>query len=173
MKYKILKNYRLELSEKPRLHDSAYGTITGTTLNKLLGSMDAEMFNKEYVLVDCRFPYEYNGGHIKVFIWTFGILIFSTQSTFTPRKSWFLFSILKKRSNLQYLKRKSQSSIVSFRRNEVRQCNFLFFYSTFFRAKMLRSEDRKRNLYPRLHYKEMYLLDYGYHKFFLEENFRV
>ena len=28
--------------------------------------MTPEVFNEKYVLIDCRYPYEYKGGHIKV-----------------------------------------------------------------------------------------------------------
>ena len=45
---------------------TAYACIDSQTLADLVGSMDGDQFNKRYLLVDCRYPYEYEAGHILV-----------------------------------------------------------------------------------------------------------
>ncbi|KAK6023551.1 rhodanese-like protein, partial [Ostertagia ostertagi] len=43
----------------------AFRRIDARTLSRLMKSMSSQEFNEKYVLVDCRYPYEFNGGHIK------------------------------------------------------------------------------------------------------------
>ena len=52
---------------------TAYACIDSQTLADLLGSMDEDQFNKRYVLIDCRYPYEYEAGHISVIYSFFAI----------------------------------------------------------------------------------------------------
>ena len=64
---------------------TAYACIDSQTLADLLASMDEDHFNKRYLRVDCRFPYEYEAGHISViysFFCHLQIINFSTQLIF-------------------------------------------------------------------------------------------
>ena len=63
---------------------TAYACIDSQTLADLVGSMDGDQFNKRYLLVDCRYPYEYEAGHILViyFLYHLQIINFRTQLTF-------------------------------------------------------------------------------------------
>ncbi|VDO79216.1 unnamed protein product, partial [Heligmosomoides polygyrus] len=59
-----LQNYHLETVTT---NDSqAFRRIDARTLCHLMKSMSSQEFAQKYVLVDCRYPYEFNGGHIKV-----------------------------------------------------------------------------------------------------------
>ena len=40
--------------------------MTGSTLVSLMSTLGTETFASRYVLVDCRYPFEYAGGHITV-----------------------------------------------------------------------------------------------------------
>lgn len=44
---------------------SAYGSISAQTVCELLSSLTSEQFCRKFFLVDCRYPFEYRGGHIK------------------------------------------------------------------------------------------------------------
>uniref|UniRef100_A0A0K0DCI7 Rhodanese domain-containing protein n=1 Tax=Angiostrongylus cantonensis TaxID=6313 RepID=A0A0K0DCI7_ANGCA len=59
-----LQNYHLETVTT---NDSqAFRRIDANTLCRLMKSMSSHEFAEKYVLIDCRYPYEFNGGHIKV-----------------------------------------------------------------------------------------------------------
>lgn len=52
-------------------------------LAKLMLSMSAEEFSRKYTLIDCRYLYEYNGGHLRVSersLSLFGALIFELSN---------------------------------------------------------------------------------------------
>lgn len=46
--------------------EQSFSFISGASLALRLSTLSQEEFLAKYVLVDCRFPYEYAGGHIKV-----------------------------------------------------------------------------------------------------------
>lgn len=56
----------MRIVEKPQMSHTAYNCIDGQTLAILLNSMTREQFLKKFILIDCRYPFEYDGGHIKV-----------------------------------------------------------------------------------------------------------
>lgn len=50
----------------PCPNSSAFQFIACDVLAERLSKLTQEQFLAEYILVDCRYPYEYAGGHIKV-----------------------------------------------------------------------------------------------------------
>ncbi|KAH7670056.1 Protein CDC-25.1, partial [Aphelenchoides avenae] len=54
--------YSLETVERPQVESQAFRSIAPRTLARLLASED---FPAKYRLIDCRYPFEYKGGHIK------------------------------------------------------------------------------------------------------------
>ena len=57
----IMKQHEHRYQDHP-----GFACINSSTLANLLDSMDEDEFNKHYLIVDCRYPYEYDGGHILV-----------------------------------------------------------------------------------------------------------
>ncbi|KIH54617.1 rhodanese-like protein [Ancylostoma duodenale] len=123
----------------------AFRRIDARTLCQLMKSMSSEEFAKKYVLIDCRYPYEFNGGHIKG-----AINIYDTakcEEVFFP-------------SNSQH-------------RDEIHR-RIPIFYCEYSQkrgpsmAQMLRSVDRQRNVdaYPKVDFPEIYVVDKGYRNFF-------
>ncbi|XP_069756362.1 cell division cycle 25 homolog d isoform X1 [Narcine bancroftii] len=112
-----------------------------TVAELLVGNFDHLV--DEYVVVDCRFPYEYKGGHIK------GALNLYTEeqltTTFFP----------------------NQLSADLARKHTV-----IIFHCEFSTergprvCRSLRRMDRKVNVYPRLCFPELYILQNGYRHFF-------
>uniref|UniRef100_A0A914WT62 M-phase inducer phosphatase n=1 Tax=Plectus sambesii TaxID=2011161 RepID=A0A914WT62_9BILA len=151
-------NYHLPTVSNPQIPSAAFKSISGQTLASLISSMSSEEFNRKYFLVDCRFPYEYNGGHIRhaTNIYDVG----KVQSVFFPDED------------------------PNGGRRPERQSEFLYmrsripiFYCEFSQkrgptmAQAVRHHDRARNedRYPDLDYEEIYVLDRGYRKFFTED----
>ncbi|KAL8212226.1 UNVERIFIED_CONTAM: hypothetical protein K2H54_040895 [Gekko kuhli] len=100
---------------------------------------------EKFCIIDCRYPYEYHGGHIK------GALNIHRQDD--------LFE--------HFLKKPLLPSAPQKRLILVFHCEF----SSERGPKMcryLREEDRAMNEYPALHYPELYVLQGGYKDFFLE-----
>ncbi|KHN79996.1 M-phase inducer phosphatase cdc-25.1 [Toxocara canis] len=137
--------YSLETVSRPQIDSVAFKSIDGSVLASLLRSMNAEDFLKKYIVVDCRYPYEYNGGHVRGAINMFDPSL--VEQIFYP------------------------NSPEKF--NEI--CSRIpIFYCEFSQkrgptmAAALRQFDRKRNeaRYPEVDYKEIYLLDRGYKNFF-------
>lgn len=51
--------------KNPKWGDQPFASIAAETLNELFDK-HGEDFEKHYILVDCRYQYEYQGGHIRV-----------------------------------------------------------------------------------------------------------
>ncbi|XP_041065253.1 cell division cycle 25 homolog d [Carcharodon carcharias] len=118
--------------------------ISARTVAALLGG-EFEHVIDEYVIVDCRYPYEYNGGHIKgaLNLYTEEQLIntfFPSQALPYPRKHW---------------------RVIIF------HCEFSSERGPKF-CRNLRRMDRNANVYPRLCFPELYILKDGYKEFFQE-----
>ncbi|XP_060697795.1 cell division cycle 25 homolog d [Hemiscyllium ocellatum] len=99
----------------------------------------------EYVIVDCRYPYEYNGGHIK------GALnLYSEEQLISTFFSGRLSPCPRKR------------------------CRVIIFHCEFSSergpkfCRSLRRMDRNANVYPNLCFPELYILKNGYKEFFQE-----
>ncbi|XP_010216757.1 PREDICTED: M-phase inducer phosphatase 3 [Tinamus guttatus] len=118
--------------------------ITPETVAALLSGQFQSLIDKFYIL-DCRYPYEYKGGHIK------GAVNFHRQED--------IFEF--------FLKKPLLPSVPQKRLILVFHCEF----SSERGPKMcryLREEDRAMNEYPALHYPELYVLKGGYKDFFSE-----
>ncbi|XP_042307382.1 M-phase inducer phosphatase 3 isoform X7 [Sceloporus undulatus] len=99
---------------------------------------------EKFFIIDCRYPYEYHGGHIK--------------GAFNIHRQDDLFDF--------FLKKPLLPSVPQKRLILVFHCE----YSSERGPKMcryLREEDRAMNEYPALHYPELYVLQGGYKDFFL------
>ncbi|VDM29801.1 unnamed protein product [Toxocara canis] len=59
-------DYSLRTLSKPQIDPVALRNVDGATLAELMDSLEAAEFAKEFVIVDCRYLYEYEGGHISV-----------------------------------------------------------------------------------------------------------
>lgn len=93
-----------------------------------------------FQVIDCRYPYEYEGGHIK-----------NAINIFMPSKLE------------EGLLRNPTKTILIFH-CEFSQKRGPNLYRT------LRRQDRACNIYPNLHYPEMYLLEGGFKKFYENSN---
>ncbi|XP_047114374.1 M-phase inducer phosphatase-like isoform X1 [Schistocerca piceifrons] len=109
-----------------------------------------------YTIVDCRYPYEYDGGHIQ-----------GARNLYTKDQIWKEFVDIQRPSN-----RSSNGDDQYVSSDEKR--NILIFHCEFSSergpnmTRFLRNCDRTRNkdIYPALNYPEIYLLDGGYKNFF-------
>lgn len=128
--------------------------ITPATMQALLsGAFDAQIAS--YKVIDCRFGYEYDGGHIK------GALNLNKDEDIER----FLFDEVSRQGELPP---PSQSGTPGFRQPIlVFHCEFSAKRGPTF-AKHFRAKDRSRNLaqYPKLHYPELYILEGGYCSYF-------
>jgi len=125
-------------------------SISPDTLAQLLEGVYNDCIDS-YLIIDCRYPYEYEGGHIRG-----AVNIFSKEN------------LLK-----DYTEDKlGKKSLKSEHNNGKR--NVLIFHCEFSSergpslSRYLRNTDRQKNsmCYPYLDYPEMYLLDGGYCKFY-------
>lgn len=64
--FPVIKHYSLVTVDRPYVRHGAFRSIGADTLAQLLESMTPEQFNKRFMLIDCRYPYEFTGGHILV-----------------------------------------------------------------------------------------------------------
>ena len=98
---------------------------------------------KHHIIVDCRYPYEYDGGHIQ-----------GADNIYTRQS-------LRERFLSSPSKRDCRSTLVVF------HCEFSSQRAPGM-LRYLRGEDRKINyeLYPQLYYPEIYILEGGYKAFY-------
>ncbi|XP_071987087.1 M-phase inducer phosphatase 1-like [Engystomops pustulosus] len=113
--------------------------ITCDTLAHLLGGGYTDVV-QTYSLVDCRYPYEYAGGHIR------GAMNLYREDQISE---YFLRS----------------PSLSRGRRVVIFHCEFSSERAPKL-CRILRNLDRKANLYPHLYYPELYLLKGGYKEFY-------
>uniref|UniRef100_A0A1I7XN76 M-phase inducer phosphatase n=1 Tax=Heterorhabditis bacteriophora TaxID=37862 RepID=A0A1I7XN76_HETBA len=127
-------------------HDSqAYRRIEASTLAGLLNSMSSQEFSSKYVLVDCRYPYEFNGGHIK-----------NAINIYDPERCEELF----------YPGNPNHNGVIH-KRIPIFYCEFSQKRGPSM-AHALRRVDRQRNelRYPFVDFQEIYVLDKGYRNFY-------
>ena len=118
-------------------------SIEPLTLVRVLAGEFAQLISN-LVIVDCRYPYEFKGGHIKT-----ALNVWTEQLSF----NFFLKSTYVPTSELRH--------IVVF------YCEFSTMRGPS-QYRYLRNEDRKLNeaTFPKLHYPELYVLEGGYARFF-------
>ncbi|KAJ6455738.1 hypothetical protein C8R45DRAFT_1035531 [Mycena sanguinolenta] len=138
-----------------RVTDDGLMRINPETLNKLLDGHFSE--EADYHIIDCRFDYEFNGGHIR------GAVNLNQTSDL---EDFFLRASLKK-------PKPSVSGDPGRRTILVFHCEFSAKRAPTF-AKHLRAKDRALNnhVYPRIHYPELYILEGGYCQYFKSSSSR-
>ncbi|XP_029419977.1 M-phase inducer phosphatase 3 isoform X5 [Nannospalax galili] len=143
---KLVKNLKLEDQEEisDELMEFSLEDQEGTKVAALLSGKYQGLIEKFYI-IDCRYPYEYLGGHIQ------GALNLYCQ------KELYDFFLKKPVVPLDFQKR----IIIIF------HCEFSSERGPRM-YRFLREEDRALNKYPALHYPELYILKGGYRDFFPE-----
>ncbi|KAJ7098076.1 hypothetical protein B0H15DRAFT_823990 [Mycena belliarum] len=132
-----------------RVTDDGLMRIDPQTLNRLL---DGHFSDKaDYHLIDCRFDYEFNGGHIK------GAVNLNAPADVED----FLLRISLKKPKPSVSGDPARKTILVF------HCEFSVKRAPTF-AKHLRAKDRALNnhVYPKIHYPELYILEGGYSQYF-------
>ncbi|CAI2355634.1 unnamed protein product [Caenorhabditis sp. 36 PRJEB53466] len=119
-----------------------YRRITTETLVAVMTKMSEWEFTEKYVLIDCRYTFEYAGGHVK-----HAVNFYDSDKA----KSFFFDSEGKRKFH--------QVPIFYCEYSQKRGPTM---------ASALRAADRglNENIYPRCAYEEMYVLDGGFKKFF-------
>uniref|UniRef100_A0A914Z6P7 protein-tyrosine-phosphatase n=1 Tax=Panagrolaimus superbus TaxID=310955 RepID=A0A914Z6P7_9BILA len=140
--------YSLKVVNRIRSTDIAFGRIDSKYLADLINKMGDE-FYEQYILIDCRYPFEYNGGHIKGAINLYDPELL--RSTFYPKNE----------STFQNIHAKKPIFYCEF--SSVRGPNM---------ANALRELDRELNHdnYPHIDYTEIYVLSEGYRHFYENSN---
>ncbi|VDN03263.1 unnamed protein product [Thelazia callipaeda] len=131
--------------ENPHVPSTAFASISASTMADLLSSMPNDIFLKHYILIDCRYPFEYDGGHIR-----------GARNLFDPVKIEDVF-----------YPRNLNSREPLYLRRPIFYCEFSQKRGPTM-AHDLRAFDRMRNFsrYPLVDYPEMYLLEFGYSTFY-------
>lgn len=131
--------------------------ITKDTMIDVLDGKYGQCYQRS-IIVDCRFEYEYDGGHIEGAINVNDKERLATQlfESPPPEKTLLIF-------HCEYSAHRAPIMCVW-------QADRYQIMLTFFRAKFLRHKDRACNAhqYPKLTYPEVYILDGGYSSFFMD-----
>ncbi|KAL3984888.1 Rhodanese-like domain family protein [Acanthocheilonema viteae] len=143
--------YSLVTVKKPNILTAGFACIEKVVLKELLESMKLHEFTKKYALIDCRYPYEYKGGHIKGALNIYDPVVL--ENSFFPECPEILSDMVKK-IPIFYCEYSSARGPLL--------------------ASHLRKSDRVRNYdkYPFLYYNEIYVLQGGYHSFYNAEDKR-
>ncbi|KAI6224250.1 M-phase inducer phosphatase [Aphelenchoides fujianensis] len=143
-----VEHYSLRTVDKPQIEDTAFRSIDGRTLAELLNSLSAEEFAEKFVLIDCRYPFEYEGGHVKNAINIFNPELISCM--FYPQCTRE-FAAMNAKIPIFYCEFSQKRGPKMAR--ELRRCDRMV------------NEGR----YPHLDYPEIYVLDHGYRRFFQDD----
>ncbi|CAB3408835.1 unnamed protein product [Caenorhabditis bovis] len=130
--------YRLPAVDRPQKESQAFRSISPMTLLNEFRKRGDDFFSK-FVIVDCRYPYEYKGGHIKGAVNIHKPT--DLEAFFFPHDP---ANVICKKIPIFYCEYSQKRGPAM--------------------AHLLRSLDRVRNelKYPHVEYPEMYLLDHGY-----------
>ena len=121
----------------------------------------------EYFILDCRYPYEYEGGHIPgaLNIWSRDSLLeqffSSPKYTSSSRRRIIIF-------HCEFSSQRAPNMYASLSLSRSFSCLHLSPILSCFRSRFMRELDRKKNgmAFPKLYYPELYLLDGGYKAFY-------
>ncbi|CAD5224811.1 unnamed protein product [Bursaphelenchus okinawaensis] len=146
-----IQSYSLRCVPRPQVASSAFKSIDGQALAALIKELGNEKFLESFMLIDCRYPFEYEGGHI------------------VNAVNMFEFANVR-----QYLFKEEDGTCSAI------QSKIPIFYCEFSQARgpkmasTLRKFDRhvNTNNYPHLDYPEIYILESGYQGFFKMEEFK-
>lgn len=138
---------------------TTFRRITAETLCDVMRAMPDHEFNEKFMLIDCRYPFEFEGGHIKV--------CQKNNSAYSNINETF-------QNSINFFNRDQVSSFFFKEDNTPRFNKIPIFYCEFSQkrgpsmAYALREDDRKRNEahYPHCAYEEMYVVDKGFREFF-------
>lgn len=144
----LSKSYALPLMEGR--HRDLKSISSNTVARLLKGEFDNQVAS--YRIIDCRYPYEFEGGHIR-----------GAKNLYTHEQ------ILEEFLSAQQTELQQQQNADAGNKR-----NIIIFHCEFSSergpkmSRFLRSLDRERNTnaYPALHYPEIYLLHNGYKEFF-------
>lgn len=144
----LSKSYALPLMEGR--HRDLKSISSNTVARLLKGEFDDQVAS--YRIIDCRYPYEFEGGHIK-----------GAKNLYTHEQ------ILEEFLSAQQTELQQQQNADAGSKR-----NIIIFHCEFSSergpkmSRFLRSLDRERNTnaYPALHYPEIYLLHNGYKEFY-------
>ncbi|KAJ7172642.1 hypothetical protein C8R46DRAFT_1162023 [Mycena filopes] len=138
-----------------RVTDDGLMRIKPETLNTLLDGHYSEQ--ADYHIIDCRFDYEFNGGHING----------AVNLNQTGDVEEFLLRTSLKKPKPSVSGDPARKTILVF------HCEFSAKRAPTF-AKHLRARDRalNNNNYPRIHYPELYILEGGYCQYFQSSSSR-
>ncbi|CAL2043408.1 unnamed protein product [Caenorhabditis brenneri] len=139
-KYHLTVDYHLK--EAKITNSTCFRRIDSKELRRLLLSHTEASFNAKYILIDCRYPFEYQGGHIK-----YATNFFDSSNV----------------AELFY----NADNTVKHRRIPIFYCEFSQKRGPSM-AQALREYDRHvhRDNYPNVSFAEMYVLHEGYRQFY-------
>lgn len=158
----------MDIDDPPRLQlphfnsdEESLPRITKDTMVDILDGKYGQYYDRS-IIIDCRFEYEYEGGHIEGAINVNDKERLATQlfQTPPPENTLLIF-------HCEYSAHRAPIMCVC---QAIESMKTL----TYFRAKFLRHKDRACNAhqYPKLTYPEVYILDGGYSSFFGEHKLR-
>ncbi|KAF8385976.1 cdc-25.1 [Pristionchus pacificus] len=168
----IVYDLPLVSTKDAKVHSVAFGCISAHTLAAEMHKLGLDEFHRKYVLIDCRYPYEYEGGHIKNAInlhdnSDLPALFFPPESILDDIDASSNDSEKTTSSSIVPSKKEKTPVPPPHRRIPVFYCEYSQKRGPTM-AHDLRSIDRRRNIdrYPDINYDVMYLLECGYRNFF-------
>jgi len=151
----------------PTCKNSKHPDLNTISLQTLIDLMNDPKDNN-YLIIDCRYDYEYNGGHIKGAIHVDSLELLE-KIFFTHRK------LLENKTFIEDLKTDLKGTLENFEKYETSETDsnmpIIIFHCEFSQVrgprafKTLRNQDRKLNHFPNLYYSQIYVLDGGYCEF--------
>eukprot|EP00105_Crassostrea_gigas_P045175 XP_019929323.1 PREDICTED: M-phase inducer phosphatase [Crassostrea gigas] len=151
-------------------------SITTDTVSKLLRG-DYDDVIGSYQIIDCRYPYEYEGGHVKVCTALYNVSLRNSFRTRVYTLYIFNIQLWLFQGAVNLYKEMDAETILNFKERQEEsegKRHILIFYCEFSSERgpkmyrNVRKADRALNQdnYPRLNYPEMYLIHNGYKCFF-------